>query len=243
MARFDGKTILITGGTSGIGRATAERIASEGGQVIVTGTNPDRIAEVGAIPGITAIKNDAGDPNAAKTLAEEVGHLDGVFLNAGFGVFAPHSEVTAEAYAQQFDVNVRGPILQVAALSDKIKEGGSVLLNTSVVQNMGMEGSSIYAPTKGALNTYMKVLARELAPRGIRSNAVSPGPVGSDFFSRTGIPDDEIAAMGEGIKAQVPLGRFGEPREVAAVAVFLLSDDASYVTGSEYTVDGGMTMV
>lgn len=243
MARFDGKTFLVTGGSSGIGRATAKRLADEGAKVFVTGTNEERLGEVGGLsPNITALKNDAGDPQAAKALADAVPALDGVFLNAGFGLFAGHNEITPEQYAKQFDVNVRGPMLQMAALSDKLSDNGSVLINTSVVQHMGMQGASLYGATKAAMRNYVRVLAKELAGRGIRANGISPGPIDSNFFDRTGIPEEQAQQMAENIQAQVPLGRFGTPEEIASVAAFLLSDDASYVTGADYTVDGGMTM-
>lgn len=173
MQRFDGKTILITGGTSGIGKATAERIASEGGKVIVTGTNEGRLDEVRqSIPGVTAIKNDAGDPDAAKALAAEVGELDGVFFNAGFGLFHPLAEITAENYAEQMDVNVRGPILQAAALSNQLKDGASLVINTSVVQQMSMPGSALYGASKSAMRYLVKNLASELGPRGDRKSVV-----------------------------------------------------------------------
>lgn len=242
MARFDGKTFLVTGGSSGIGKATAERLADEGATVFVTGTNKDRLDDVGAHPNITAIQNDAGDPAAAKALADQLPGLDGVFLNAGMGVFAPHNDIDASAFDRQFDVNVRGPMLQVAALSGKISDGGSVLINTSVVQHMGMEGGSVYSASKAALRSYVRVVARELAGRNIRVNGISPGPIDSNFFSRTGMPDDQAQEMAKQIQSQVPLGRFGEPKEIAGVAAFLFSEDASYVTGADYTVDGGMTM-
>ncbi|NRA28799.1 MAG: SDR family oxidoreductase [Parvularculaceae bacterium] len=242
MARFEGQTVLVTGGTSGIGRATAERLATEGATVFVTGTNAERLAEVGAIDGITAIANDAGDPAAAKALAEQLPDLDHLFLNAGFGVFAPHNALTAENFAAQMDVNVRGPILQVAALSDKLKDGGSVLITTSIVQHMSMDASSLYTASKGAMRSYVRVLARELAPRNIRVNGIAPGPIGTDFFARTGMPEEQTSAMAERVAPQVPLGRFGTPEEIANVATFMMSKEASYVTGADFTVDGGMAM-
>jgi len=248
MARFNGRNVLITGGTSGIGLATAQRVASEGAQVVVTGTNPERLAAVSErIPQAMVLSNDAGVPDATKQLAdfvkERVGHLDGVFLNAGFGRFHPLSEVSVEEFDVHFAVNVRGPLLQAQALSSLIKEGGSIVLNTSIAREMGMASAAIYASTKGALRTMTRVLAQEFAGRGIRVNAVSPGPIDTSFFARTGMPQEAIEGFAQQILAQVPLGRFGKPEEVASVASFLLSDDAGFVTGAEYAVDGGMAQV
>ena len=246
MTRFKNKNILITGGSGGIGKATALQIAEEGGRVLVTGTNQTKLDEVQAAhENIKAIKNDAGDPQAAEQLAEAVkehfGELDAAFLNAGFGKFAPHTEVSAEAFDQQYNVNVRGPILHSKALSPLIKDGGNMLVTTSVATYFGMEGGILYNSTKGAMRTVVRVLAKELAGRKIRVNAVAPGPIGTDFFDRTGMAESEQEEMTESIKQTVPLGRFGEAEEVAAVALFLMSDAASYVTAAEFVVDGGMT--
>jgi NAD(P)-dependent dehydrogenase (short-subunit alcohol dehydrogenase family) len=136
-----------------------------------------------------------------------------------------------------------GPILHARELSGLIVEGGSIVLNTSVAQHLGMQGGVLYGSTKGALRTVTRTLAAELAGRNIRVNAVSPGPVGSDFFARTGMPQEQVSAMAEGIRAQVPLGRFGESKEIAGVAAFFFSSDASFITGAELVVDGGMTQI
>jgi NAD(P)-dependent dehydrogenase (short-subunit alcohol dehydrogenase family) len=245
---FAGKRLLVTGGSSGIGRAAVGLLCRAGARVLATGTFAERLAALEtSCPGVMARVNDAGDPAAADALAAAVreclGGLDGAFLNAGTASFEPLPALTAEAVDRQFAVNVRGPMLQVRALAPLIADGGAVVLNTSIARESGLPGAAAYAASKGALRSLVRVLAAELAPRGIRVNAVSPGPIATDFYARAGMPEPAVAAIAASVQEKVPLGRFGTPEEAARVALFLLSGLAAFVTGSEYVVDGGLSEV
>ena len=247
MSRFEGKRILITGGTSGFGLEAAKMIVDEGGEVAVTGHSQDHLDDAGrALPsGSLVLRNDASDPDAAKELADKIRDqmdgLDGLWLNAGYGKFVENTENDAETFDAMMNTNVRGPVLQMAGLMDQLNEGGSVLLTSSVAPYLGQAQGAVYAATKAACTALARSWSTALAERNIRVNAVAPGPIDTNFVERTGMSEEEQEKFAEQIKKQVPLRRFGEASEVAKVALFLLSDDASYVTGSEYFVDGGMT--
>jgi len=248
MTRFENKRILITGGTSGMGLAAAKRIVEEGGEVAVTGHSQEHLDEAGrTLPsGSLVLRNDASDPDAAKELGEKVreqmGTIDGLWLNAGYGKFRPNAENDAEFFDHMHNTNVRGPVLQMAQLMDAIDDGGSVLVTSSVAPYLGQAEGTVYAGTKGALTAMTRAWASALAERGVRVNSIAPGPIDTSFMEGIGLEGDQKEEFLEQVKSQVPLGRLGTAEEVAEVALFLLSDAASYVSGSQYMVDGGMTM-
>ena len=243
--RFDGKRILITGGTSGIGLATAKRIVEEGGDVAVTGTTQKNLDEAGrSLPSSALVlRNDASSLDDVAELEQkvaEMGGLDGLFLNAGYGKFAPVEDTTAEMFDHMNTVNVRGPLLHMGALKKHLNPNAGVLLTSSVAPFLGGPEAAVYSATKSSLATFARSFARDLADRNIRVNAIAPGPISTGFFGD--VPPEEEEKMKERYGKMTALGRVGEADEVAAVACFLLSSDASYVTGSEYMVDGGITL-
>jgi NAD(P)-dependent dehydrogenase (short-subunit alcohol dehydrogenase family) len=245
MTRFTGKRILITGGSSGMGLAGARRIIAEGGKVAITGLNQQRLsaAERYLVEGSLVLRNDAADPEAANALAEEIaawGRLDGLWLNAGYAAVGPLEDVTAEAFDAMMHANVRGPVLQLGKLSPLLNPGASVVVTSSTSTYEGAAMTSLYAATKGAIVAMARSWASALASRNIRVNVLVPGPIDTNF--RDFMPESAREQFEGFVLGQVPLGRVGSPDEAAAVALFLLSDDASYVTGSQYAVDGGLTM-
>ena len=248
MNRFEGKRILITGGTSGFGFAAAKRIVEEGGDVAVTGLTQEHLDEAGrTLPSSALVlRNDAGDPDAARELGEKVrdqmGPLDGLWLNAGYGGVRPIEDNDAAFFDRMMAVNVRGPVLQMAALKDSMAEGGAVLVSSSVAPFMGNPHGAVYAATKAADATLARSWARGMAPRNIRVNAIAPGPIDTNFADAMGLDEDAKQEMMERLGKMVALRRLGTAEEVANVALFLLSDQASYVTGSEYVVDGGLSL-
>lgn len=243
--RLEGKTAVITGGSSGLGLATARLFVAEGARAIVTGTDAARLeaAAAGLGPAAHAVRADVRSRDDLARLAEETrarfGRLDVLFANAGLGSFAPVAETDEAAFDLQFDVNVKGVFFTVQALAPLMGRGGSIVLNASAVNAKGKAGGAVYFASKAAVRSFARSLADEFGPAGIRVNALSPGLVATGFQARTGNRAEDLDGFGQYVTAIAPLARLGEAEEIARAALFLASDESSYVTAADLVVDGG----
>jgi NAD(P)-dependent dehydrogenase (short-subunit alcohol dehydrogenase family) len=247
--KLENKVALITGGTTGIGLATAKRFAAEGARVIVTGRNRETLEAARRELGDRAevIESDAGDEKQIAQLFEGLARthrrLDVLFLNAGIAKFAPLAEASVKDFDAMWTLNVRGPWLALKHALPLLSEGATVIVNSSVVNQKGLAGAAAYAATKAALRAVVRGAATELAARKIRVNAISPGPIETPIFGKMGLSQNAADEFLKDAATRIPLGRIGAADEVAGTAVFLASADASFITGSEIAVDGGFAQV
>lgn len=240
MPRLQGKRALITGGTSGIGLETARRFLEEGARVAITGHNAAGLdAARKELGNVVAIEADAGavdQGKVAEAIRKAFGQLDVLFINAGIVELRPIGQWDAATFDQSFNTNVKGPYFLLQELLPVFANPASVVINGSVNPHIGMPASSIYAATKAAMISLTKTLSGELVSRGIRVNAVSAGPIMTPLHAKRS--EEEKA----GFVKQIPVGRFGEPREIANAVVFLASDEAPFTVGAELLIDGGMSL-
>jgi NAD(P)-dependent dehydrogenase (short-subunit alcohol dehydrogenase family) len=242
------KTILITGGTSGIGLATALLLQAEGSRVIVTGRNPETLKAARSTLGASAVVIASDSRSLADSQAlganvlKHTNHLDGAFLNAGVGKFGPIDAMTPEDFDWMFSTNVRGPYFQLQSLLGLLANPSSVVLNASVAAELGLPGSSVYSATKAAVVSLGKTLAVELAQRGIRVNTLSPGPVATPIMGKMGLPAEAQKGFEDQMVSQSLFKRMGKPEEIARLARFLLSEDSSFIIGANVTIDGGVRL-
>ena len=247
MNRLINKRALITGGTSGIGLETARQFLAEGARVAVTGSSDASIAAARQEFGdrVLILRSDAGvvaeQPALAKAILEAFGGLDTVFINAGVAQLKPVEQWDEAAFDRTFAINLKGPYFLLQALLPLLANPSSVVLNTSVNAHIGMPTSSVYAASKAGLISLARTLSGELIGRGIRVNAVSPGPVTTPLYGKLGLSTEDLDKTAASIRALVPAGRFGTTTEIAKAVVFLASDESAFTVGSELLIDGGMS--
>jgi len=247
MKKLQGKTAVITGGNSGIGFATAKVFIEEGAQVIITGRNAEAVEKAVAELGSAAkgIVSDTANMKDILKLQAQVAAIhpviDILFLNAGVAKFVPIEAVDEAIFDEQFNINVKGSYFTIQQLLPILKDGSSILLNTSINAHIGMANASIYGASKAAQLTLIRNLSAELVGRKIRVNAVSPGPITTPFFGKIGLNEEQQAATATSLLSSVPAGRFGDPEEIAKIALFLASEDSTFLLGTEIIADGGMS--
>ena len=249
MGKLEGKVALVTGGSSGIGLATARLFVKEGAHVFITGRREPELAVAAKDIGrnVTAVRADVSNPGDLDRLFAQIqrekGRLDVVFANAGIAKYAPLGTITEEFYDSIFDVNVKGLLFTVQKALPLLPDGASIILNASIVASKGLGANSVYSASKAAVRSFARTWTTDLKQRRIRVNAVSPGATDTPGLS------DLLASAETGrerlktISTSVPLGRLGTPDEIARAVVFLASDDSSYITGTELFVDGGFAQV
>lgn len=249
MSKFEGKTVLVTGGSSGIGLAAARAYAAQGARVVITGRDAGTLEQARAqIGGATlAIRNEAGKVAAARELAQALHaagvRLDAVFVNAGIARFAGFKDVSEQLWDEMFDSNLKGAYFTIQALLPLLNRGASIVLNGSINAHLGMPQSSVYAASKAALVSLARTLSAELLPAGVRVNVVSPGPVRTPLHSKLVSDPAQLEAVAAQIQSQIPLGRFGAPEEIAATVLHLSSPESAFIVGTEIIVDGGMSQL
>lgn len=247
MQKFKNKVVLITGGTNGMGFATAQEFIEEGATAIITGRSQETVNKaVKALgPNAFGIVSNAGNLPDIYDLQKQVeryaSKLDILFVNAGYGKFAPIEMVDENHFDELFDMLVKGTFFTTQQLLPMINEGGSIILNTSVVTKSVFPNMSIYTAAKSAVQSFIKSFAAECTARKIRVNGISPGYIKTNIFNNTGLTPAQIEAAIQGIIPTLPFKRFGEPAEIAKSVLFLASDDASYIHGIEMAVDGGLS--
>ena len=249
MGKLQGKIAVITGGNSGIGLATAKRFVEEGAHVVITGRREKELKEAAALIGknVTTVVGDVTRLDDLDRLyavvKEKHGRLDVLFANAGWGEIAPLETATEAHFDKTFDLNVKGTFFAAQKALPLFKDGGSIILTSSVANVRGDPAFSAYAASKAAVRCFARGWTAELKNRKIRVNSISPGPIDTPALEKAGLSAEQVKQVATQFASEVPLGRRGKPEEVAAAVVFLASDESSYITGVDLAVDGGMAQV
>ena len=249
MQRFKDKFALITGGTNGIGFATAQQFINEGGSAIITGRSAKTVNKATEQLGINAfgIVSDAGSMTDILLLQEAVKlHTDSIdllFVNAGYGRFASVENVDEDHFDELFNMLVKGTFFSVQQMLPLMKQGSAVILNTSFVTEIGTPNFSVYSAAKSAVQSFIKTFAAEFTEKNIRVNGISPGHIKTNIFNNTGLNDEQIQGAIQNIIPTIPLKRLGEPTEIAYAVLFLASQEASYIHGTELAADAGISVI
>jgi NAD(P)-dependent dehydrogenase (short-subunit alcohol dehydrogenase family) len=248
MKRFNGNVALVTGGNSGIGLAAAKAFAREGAAVVITGRDEASLKaaerELGA--GAMALRADSSRmadlDSVMSRIRDRFKKIDALFVNAGIGKFVPFDQVTEAFFDETVAVNLKGVFFTVHKALPLLHPGSAVVLNASINAHKGMPGTTVYGATKAAVVNLAKTRSADLVERGIRVNAISPGPVETAILGRSGMSKDQLKQTTDWIQSQVPLKRFAKPEEIAEAVLYLCSGASSFVVGSEIVIDGGMTL-
>ena len=243
MVDLEGKTAVITGGNSGIGYATARKFNELGANVVITGRNAEALDQAATELGVIAILADQGNLKDLDQMVSQVkvrfGNVDVLFINAGVAAFAPVEHMSEDQFDDIMNVNFKGAFFTLQKFLPILNDGASVINLSSINAYTGMPNTAVYAASKAALNSLTRTAAFELAPRRIRVNSVNPGPVNTPIFGKLGMPEEAIKEFATAMQNRIPLKRFGEPEDIANLVAFLASDEASFITGAEYNIDGG----
>ncbi|MGD1840573.1 MAG: SDR family NAD(P)-dependent oxidoreductase [Thermonemataceae bacterium] len=243
MSNLNGKIAVVTGGNSGIGYATAKELKERGAEVIITGRNEERVSKAAQELNVKGLVADVTSLAALDQLAAQVkagySQVDILFVNAGIFAPAPIGQISEEVYHQVMDINFKGAVFTVEKFLPLLSEGASIINLSSISAYTGTPNMAMYAASKAALNAYTRTASTELAVRKIRINSVNPGPVATPIFNKSGMPEEQLSGFAAAMQKRIPLKRFGQPEEIAKLVAFLASDDAAFITGSEYNIDGG----
>jgi NAD(P)-dependent dehydrogenase (short-subunit alcohol dehydrogenase family) len=249
MNRFDGKIVVITGGSSGIGLAAAQQFEAEGARVVVAGRDARTLEAASKLLGKQAltVKADVTKTsdldNLFDTVRERHRKIDVLFVNAGGAKVASVADTTEDLFDEISDTNFRGAYFTAQKAVPHLNDGGAIIFTSSYFDEFGMAGTSVVAATKAAVRSLTRTFASELLPRGIRVNAISPGVIDTPIFGKLGVPKEVVEGIGKSLRDKIPFKRFGSPEEIATAVAFLASSDASYITGVELAVDGGLTQL
>jgi NAD(P)-dependent dehydrogenase (short-subunit alcohol dehydrogenase family) len=246
MRDLNGKIAVVTGGNSGIGYASAKKLKERGANVIITGRSKERVEIASKELGVTGFVTDVKDLNAMDKLVSNVesqfGKVDVLFVNAGIFTPAPIGQISEEMFDNQMGINFKGALFTIEKFLPILNDSSSIINLSSVNAYTGMPNTAVYAASKAALNSYTRTAATELASRKIRINSINPGPIATPIFEKTGMPEEQLKGFAEAMQNRIPLKRFGQPEDVANLVCFLASDEASFITGGEYNIDGGINI-